>query len=121
MFLILIQTYVVYAIILLRSVQFGGSEAIITAVSDEYPLIKRNREIFVALLFSFYFIVGLASCTQGGVYIVHFMDRFAAGYSILFAVLFEAIAVSWIYGRLIPFDSIYRIEFKAPSLYDRSR
>ena len=61
---------------------------------------KRNRETFVALLFSFYFIVGLASCTQGGVYIVQFMDRFAAGYSILFAVLFESIAVSWIYGTM---------------------
>ena len=101
--------------------KFGGSEAIITAISDEYPLVKRNREIFVALLFSFYFIVGLASCTQasskfnllsvflidfciffcqGGVYIVQFMDRFAAGYSILFAVLFESIAVSWIYGNI---------------------
>ncbi|OTF83608.1 Sodium:neurotransmitter symporter-like protein, partial [Euroglyphus maynei] len=77
---------------------FGGSEAIITAISDEYPLVKRNREAFVAILFSLYFMVGLASCTQGGVYIVHFMDRFAAGYSILFAVLFESIAISWIYG-----------------------
>ncbi|KAH9416413.1 hypothetical protein DERP_012841, partial [Dermatophagoides pteronyssinus] len=77
---------------------FGGSEAIITAISDEYPLVKRNRETFVAILFSIYFLIGLASCTQGGVYIVHFMDRFAAGYSILFAVLFEAIAISWIYG-----------------------
>lgn len=27
------------------------------------------------------------------------MDRFAAGYSILFAVLFESIAISWIYGK----------------------
>src|SRR5699024_10053808 len=45
-------------------IQFGGSEAIITAISDEYPIVKRIREIFVALLFSFYFIVGLASCTQ---------------------------------------------------------
>ena len=43
---------------------FGGSEAIITALSDEYPIIKRNREIFVACLFSLYFLVGLASCTQ---------------------------------------------------------
>ncbi|UXI17102.1 brefeldin A-inhibited guanine nucleotide-exchange protein 1 [Sarcoptes scabiei] len=77
---------------------FGGSEAIITAISDEYPIVKRNRETFVAILFSFYFLIGLASCTQGGVYIVHFMDRFAAGYSILFAVLFESIAISWIYG-----------------------
>lgn len=42
--------------------------------------------------------VGLASCTQGGFYFFHLLDRYAAGYSILVAVFFEAIAVSWIYG-----------------------
>ncbi|KAI8038734.1 sodium-dependent dopamine transporter [Drosophila gunungcola] len=77
---------------------FGGSEAIITALSDEFPKIKRNRELFVAGLFSLYFVVGLASCTQGGFYFFHLLDRYAAGYSILVAVFFEAIAVSWIYG-----------------------
>lgn len=44
--------------------------------------------------------VGLASCTQGGFYFFQLLDRYAAGYSILIAVLFEAIAVSWIYGML---------------------
>ena len=44
--------------------QFGGSEAIITALSDEYPIIGRHREVFVAGLFSVYFVVGLASCSQ---------------------------------------------------------
>lgn len=78
--------------------QFGGSEAIITALSDEFPKIGRNREIFVACLFSLYFVVGLASCTQGGFYFFQLLDRYAAGYSILIAVLFETIAVSWIYG-----------------------
>nr|6M0Z_A Chain A, Sodium-dependent dopamine transporter [Drosophila melanogaster]6M3Z_A Chain A, Sodium-dependent dopamine transporter [Drosophila melanogaster] len=77
---------------------FGGMEAIITALSDEFPKIKRNRELFVAGLFSLYFVVGLASCTQGGFYFLHLLDRYAAGYSILVAVFFEAIAVSWIYG-----------------------
>ncbi|GIZ04358.1 sodium-dependent dopamine transporter [Caerostris extrusa] len=77
---------------------FGGSEAIITALSDEYPLLKRNREWFVAALFTFYFFIGLPSCTQGGAYVVQLLDQYAAGYSILFAVFFEAIAVSWIYG-----------------------
>ncbi|XP_046390235.1 sodium-dependent dopamine transporter [Ischnura elegans] len=77
---------------------FGGSEAIITALSDEFPAIGRNREIFVAGLFSLYFVVGLASCSQGGFYFFHLLDRYAAGYSMLFAVLFESIAVSWIYG-----------------------
>jgi len=44
--------------------QFGGSEAIITALSDEFPAIGRRRELFVLALFSLYFIVGLASCSQ---------------------------------------------------------
>lgn len=79
--------------------QFGGSEAIITALSDEFPRIGRHREIFVACLFSLYFLVGLASCSQGGFYFFHLLDRYAAGYSMLFAVFFEAIAVSWIYGK----------------------
>lgn len=77
---------------------FGGSEAIITALSDEFPKIKRNREVFVGCLFSLYFVVGLASCTQGGFYFFQLLDKYAAGYSILIAVLFEAVAVSWIYG-----------------------
>ncbi|XP_059480264.1 sodium-dependent dopamine transporter [Neocloeon triangulifer] len=77
---------------------FGGSEAIITALSDEFPVIGRNRERFVACLFTLYFFVGLTSCTQGGFYFFHLLDRYAAGYSMLFAVLFETIAVSWIYG-----------------------
>ncbi|XP_015376743.1 PREDICTED: sodium-dependent dopamine transporter [Diuraphis noxia] len=77
---------------------FGGSEAIITAMSDEFPLIRRNREVFVALLFLLYFVVGLASCAQGGFYFFNLLDRYAAGYSMLIAVLFETIAVSWIYG-----------------------
>lgn len=79
--------------------QFGGSEAIITALSDEFPKIGRNREIFVACLFTVYFLVGLASCSQGGFYFFHLLDRYAAGYSMLFAVFFEAITVSWIYGQ----------------------
>ncbi|XP_018312137.1 sodium-dependent dopamine transporter isoform X2 [Mycetomoellerius zeteki] len=77
---------------------FGGSEAIITALSDEFPIIGNNREVFVACLFTLYFLVGLASCSQGGFYFFHLLDRYAAGYSMLFAVLAETIAVSWIYG-----------------------
>jgi hypothetical protein len=41
-------------------------------------------------------------CPQGGFYFFHLLDRYAAGYSMLFAVLFETIAVSWIYGACSP-------------------
>lgn len=77
---------------------FGGSEAIITALSDEFPVLRKHREVFVACLFSLYFIVGLAFCTEGGALVVNLMDNFAAGYSILFAVFFETMVVSWAYG-----------------------
>ncbi|KAK7474555.1 hypothetical protein BaRGS_00034200, partial [Batillaria attramentaria] len=76
---------------------FGGSEAIITALSDEFPILRSHRELFVLALFLLYFFVGLASCAEGGLYVVNLMDRFAAGYSILFAVFFETLAVSWAY------------------------
>ncbi|XP_064210851.1 sodium-dependent dopamine transporter [Tribolium castaneum] len=98
---------------------FGGSEAIITALSDEFPRIGRHREIFVACLFSLYFVVGLASCSQGGFYFFHLLDRYAAGYSMLFAVFFEAIAVSWIYGTQRFCDDIKDMIGFAPGYYWR--
>ncbi|KER32539.1 hypothetical protein T265_12790, partial [Opisthorchis viverrini] len=44
--------------------QFGGSEAVITALSDEYPILAHHRELFVLFLFSFYCIIGTLESTQ---------------------------------------------------------
>jgi SNF family Na+-dependent transporter len=68
-------------------------------VTDLYPVLRKRRKIFVGLLFGFYLIVGLPSCMSGGYYVVEFLDRFAAGYSILIAVFFENIAAAWVYGN----------------------
>jgi len=81
-------------------------------MSDEFPLIRRNREVFVALLFLLYFVVGLASCAQGGFYFFNLLDRYAAGYSMLVAVLFETIAVSWIYGMYVYVCAGNKVLFK---------
>lgn len=44
---------------------FGGLEAIITALCDEYPtVLARNREVFVGFLLVFVFIASLPTCTQ---------------------------------------------------------
>ncbi|XP_033107810.1 sodium-dependent dopamine transporter-like [Anneissia japonica] len=78
---------------------FGGSEAIITGISDQFPkTIKKHREIFIACLFTLYFLVGLAFMSQGGTYLFTLFDVFTIQYSIVFVVFCEAIAVSWFYG-----------------------
>nr|WLN44340.1 NTT8 [Sinonovacula rivularis] len=98
---------------------FGGSEAIITGLSDEFPRLKNHREIFVAVLFGIYFVVGLAFVSQGGAYVVTLMDKYAAGYSILFAVFFETLAVSWAYGVDRFSDDIESMIGIRPGLYWR--
>ena len=77
---------------------FGGSEAIITALSDEWPLLRRHREIFVGALFGLYMVIGLLMCTEGGLIFVEFLSVYAASWGLLLAVMCEAIVISWIYG-----------------------
>jgi solute carrier family 6 dopamine transporter-like protein 3 len=85
-------------------------------LSDEFPVLRRHREWFVGILFFFYFLIGIPSCTDAGVYFVELLQNYAgkknqsrfffikylrnilAFYSIIIAVFFEAIAVSWLYG-----------------------
>ena len=67
-------------------------------MADEYPILRRRREIFVGCLFGFYMFVGIPSCTQGGYYLVEFLNNYSAVYSILAAVVIENIAVAWLYG-----------------------
>nr|CDJ84925.1 Sodium:neurotransmitter symporter domain containing protein [Haemonchus contortus] len=77
---------------------FGGSEAIITALSDEFPIIKRNREIFIACLFSFYMVVGFAICTNGGILIMEWLIVYGTTWGLLIAVFCEVMVVAYIYG-----------------------
>jgi solute carrier family 6 dopamine transporter-like protein 3 len=101
------------------SIKFGGSEAIITALTDEYPILKKRRSIFVGLLFAFYFIIGLPSCMEGGFYIVEFLNNYSAVYSIMIAVLIENIAVAWIYGTDRFCEDIYEMINIRPGLFWR--
>ncbi|XP_043197341.1 sodium-dependent dopamine transporter-like isoform X3 [Amphibalanus amphitrite] len=98
---------------------FGGSTAVITGLSDEFPIIHNNREIFIAILFTFDFLIGLICCTQGGFLVFQLLEKYVFGFSLLCAVFFEAIAVSYIYGvdRLVN-DINEMIGFR-PGLYWR--
>ncbi|XP_039292530.1 sodium-dependent serotonin transporter [Nilaparvata lugens] len=78
---------------------FGGLEAMITALCDEYPrVLGRNREIFVAVLLVAIYFCALPTTTYGGVYLVNLLNVYGPGLAILFVVFVEAAGVCWVYG-----------------------
>ncbi|KAJ8958207.1 hypothetical protein NQ317_018046, partial [Molorchus minor] len=78
---------------------FGGLEAMITALCDEYPrALGRHRETFVAVLLFGIYICALPTTTYGGVYLVNMLNVYGPGLAILFVVFVEAAGVCWIYG-----------------------
>ncbi|CAF0715501.1 unnamed protein product [Adineta steineri] len=77
---------------------FGGLEAMYSALSDEFPLLKRHRKSGMFIMCCILIIACLPTVTQGGNYIVQFLDRFSTAPALMLVVMMEAIAASWVYG-----------------------
>ncbi|XP_073241635.1 sodium- and chloride-dependent GABA transporter 1-like isoform X1 [Porites lutea] len=101
--------------------QFATIEAVITALVDEYPWLKKGyrKQIFVMILCISMFLLGLPCVTQGGMYIFNLMDYQTAGLSLLFVTLMEIVAVGWIYGVDRFSDDIEAMTGQRPKLWFR--
>ncbi|KAH9529870.1 hypothetical protein DERF_003728 [Dermatophagoides farinae] len=78
---------------------FGGLEAMITGLCDNYPnLLRRHREIFVAILIVFIYFCALPTTTFGGNYLITLLDTHGTALSVLFVVFIETMAICWFYG-----------------------
>ncbi|KAJ8333760.1 hypothetical protein SKAU_G00410790 [Synaphobranchus kaupii] len=97
----------------------GGMEAVITGLSDDFKILKRNRKLFTFATAFGTFLVALVCITNGGIYVLTLLDTYAAGTSILFGVLVEAIGVSWFYGVDRFSEDIERMMGFKPGLYWR--
>ncbi|KAG7235241.1 hypothetical protein INR49_002892 [Caranx melampygus] len=97
---------------------FGGLEAIITAVLDEYPdHFSHRRELFVLCLVVVCFLGSLSTLTHGGAYVVKLLEEFGVGCSIIAVGFLEAIAVSWFYGIKRFSSDVQAMLGKAPGLF----
>ncbi|XP_072836596.1 sodium-dependent noradrenaline transporter [Pogona vitticeps] len=97
----------------------GGMEAVITGLADDFQILKRRRKLFTFCVSFSTFLLALFCITNGGIYVLTLLDTFAAGTSILFAVLMEAIGVSWFYGVDRFSEDIQRMMGFKPGLYWR--
>ncbi|KAJ8407878.1 hypothetical protein AAFF_G00269220 [Aldrovandia affinis] len=97
----------------------GGMEAVITGLTDDFKILKRNRKLFTFATAFGTFLVALFCITNGGIYVLTLLDTYAAGTSILFGVLVEAIGVSWFYGVDRFSEDIERMMGFKPGLYWR--
>lgn len=97
----------------------GGMESVITGLSDEFKFLHRHRELFTLFIVLCTFFISLSCVTNGGIYVFTLLDHFAAGTSILFGVLIEAIGISWFYGVSRFSDDIKEMIGKRPGLYWR--
>lgn len=97
----------------------GGMESVITGLIDEFQLLHRHRELFTLFIVLLTFLLSLFCVTNGGIYVFTLLDHFAAGTSILFGVLIEAIGVAWFYGVRQFSDDIKQMTGQRPSLYWR--
>uniref|UniRef100_A0A8C9SM69 Transporter n=1 Tax=Scleropages formosus TaxID=113540 RepID=A0A8C9SM69_SCLFO len=97
----------------------GGMEAVITGLSDDFKVLKRNRKMFTTVVAFGTFLMALLCVTNGGIYVLTLLDTYAAGTSILFGVLIEAIGVSWFYGVDRFSEDIERMMGFKPGLYWR--
>ncbi|XP_015980144.2 sodium-dependent dopamine transporter [Rousettus aegyptiacus] len=97
----------------------GGMESVVTGLTDEFQLLHRHRELFTLFIVLVTFLLSLFCVTNGGIYVFTLLDHFAAGTSILFGVLIEAIGVAWLYGVWRFSDDIKQMTGRRPSLYWR--
>ncbi|KFO37926.1 Sodium-dependent noradrenaline transporter [Fukomys damarensis] len=97
----------------------GGMEAVITGLADDFQVLKRHRKLFTLGVTLSTFLMALFCITKGGIYVLTLLDTFAAGTSILFAVLMEAIGVSWFYGVDRFSNDIQQMMGFKPGLYWR--
>ncbi|XP_069956817.1 sodium-dependent dopamine transporter-like [Cherax quadricarinatus] len=101
----------------------GGLECVITGMLDElrrtFGRKTIRRELFTAIVVTSSFLVSITNFCQGGMYVFHWLDTYAAGISLLCSALFEAVAISWFYGlRRFCADIQHMLGFR-PRLYWR--
>lgn len=86
--------------------QFTGVETLITAMMDEWPLLRKRKASVVFGMCVLFFILGLPLCANGGVLMFTLIDWFCSSWSLLLVAIIEVVFVTYAYGHANLFDNI---------------
>ncbi|XP_055703407.1 sodium- and chloride-dependent glycine transporter 1-like [Phlebotomus papatasi] len=78
--------------------QFGGIEAINTAIIDHWPHLRKHKWRVTAGTCLFCFVAALPMVCNGGVYMFTLMEWHTASWAILLLGFAEIVIISWVYG-----------------------
>lgn len=101
---------------------FGGLESPLTGFRDQFYRVFRHRwarEILTLAIVLSAFLFSIPCTTYGGMYVFKILDTFAAGTSLLFIVLCQVAAISWVYGVDQFCTDIHQMTGHRPGLYWR--
>jgi len=80
--------------------QFGQVELVCACIIEQFPKkLAQRKEIVVLIVCTIMLLLGLSCVTEGGMYVFHLLDSYAAGTSILFLGITEVFVIGWLYGH----------------------
>ncbi|KAK4879884.1 hypothetical protein RN001_008030 [Aquatica leii] len=77
---------------------FVQIEAIISSVSDEYPILRKHKHLVTLGYCVVTFIASTIFVTNGGIYWLQLFDWYAASISVILICIVEVVIVGWTYG-----------------------
>uniref|UniRef100_H3ADK3 Solute carrier family 6 member 16 n=2 Tax=Latimeria chalumnae TaxID=7897 RepID=H3ADK3_LATCH len=80
------------------STMFGNMQGILTPLLDNFATLRRRKTIFTVVCCCIGFLCGLLFVQRSGNYFVTMFDDYSATLPLIVVVIFETIAVAWVYG-----------------------
>ncbi|XP_030053843.1 sodium-dependent neutral amino acid transporter B(0)AT2 isoform X2 [Microcaecilia unicolor] len=80
------------------STMLGNMQGIITPLLDNFTALRKRKVLFTVVCCIFGFLFGLVFVQRSGNYFVTMFDDYSATLPLIIVVIFENVAVAWIYG-----------------------
>ena len=78
--------------------QFGMTEAVTSAILDQWPSTRKHIVLVVFAVCSVCCVLGIPFCLNGGIFIFELISWYSALWSLVVLALLEVFCVAWIYG-----------------------